>query len=492
VKYVISIEALHKELLTEAGQKSLHLSELLSSNFHVPKGFCILSSAYKSFVQENALESRTQSLVEDVCSPKNHTDERVESELRALWRQACYPTTVRDEILSAYRTLSGSGRTLRRVAVRSSGSQEDGLNASFAGQFESYLNVQGEAELLEQVKQCWVSSWRTHCLQYHWDRCGANTFAGIAVLVQEMIPARKAGVLFSANPISGNAQEMVIEASWGLGEAIVGGIVKPDRFVVDSESKKILKQTIQEKQVMFVLDRRRGAFTRQVPVPQQKQSAPCLTQREIQALVDAGRKIHTRFGRPQDIEWAIHKSHLYVLQARPITTLPCTKKEAPSQATMDLGVWESELDTPTDPDTEWTSTTIREMLPGALSPLTISQMNALEYGFQKTNQELGLLPKRDPTQDTHFLGFFYNRAHLNMSLIRGLIRQVPLVSSENLERILQEEAVRLGSHGGLPGISPICCALGSMHWTLRDGSNPQRRQCLRADCDNMRKSSKPG
>ena len=440
MKHVLPIEKARPKFLTQAGPKCVQLGSLLSAGFQVPGGFCILASGYDVFVKENALQEKIHTFLKKVSSRSKPTHQKTETELLEWFRTASYPKELEKEILLAYRSLSTNAKNLPRVAVRSSGSQEDGLNASFAGQFESYLNVRGEQELLDQIKCCWARFWNTHSLYYQMDRCGTNGFSGIAILVQEMVAARLSGVLFSANPISGSSRQMVIEASWGLGEAIVGGEVKPDRFVVDLESGTVLEKTIQNKEIMVVPDLRKRKATRHTPVPRTQRSVACLTDKEIDTLVATGKKVHAHFGKPQDIEWAFDKKNLYLLQARPITTLPDTEKGPSRKKTFETESWHSEFDSSTASDTEWMSATIRDMLPGALSPLTISQMSALEYGFQKPHRELGLLPQLETNQNTNFLGFFYSRAHLNMSLIRSLIRKAPLVSSDNLERLLREEA----------------------------------------------------
>lgn len=426
-------------MIAKAGHKCVQLGDLLSSGFHVPKGFCILATGYELFITENGLERNIQARIEKVTSRADSLCPGEEAELVEGFVAARFPDALKQEILAAYRSLATNGHRHPSVAVRSSGSLEDGIQSSFAGQFESYLNVRGEKQLLDQIRRCWASFWNTRSLCYQMDRCGHNGSAGIAILVQEMIPARLSGVLFSANPVSGSDRQMVIEASWGLGQAIVDGTVKPDRYVVDFQTRRILEQTVQNKENMLVLDPRKGGVTRRVRVPAVRQRIPCLTRREIDLLVLTGRKVHEHFGRPQDIEWAFHNHELYLLQARPITTLSRAGLAAGETRDRKEIIWHSEFDTVTTPQTEWVSTTIRDMLPGALSPLTISHLSALEYGFQKPQEQLGLLPLPSGSPTQSFLGFFYNRAHLNMSLIRSLVRQVPLVSPENLERLLRED-----------------------------------------------------
>jgi len=438
--YVLPIHEVSPDLAGLAGRKCVQLGTLLSAGFRVPAGFCILFSGYEAFVNENSLQGKIERFVEQVAARDKPLVGRQESEILHIFQSAAFPGSLQEEILAAYGAFSHDGSPAPAVAVRSSGAQEDGTNASFAGQFESFLNVRGEQVLLDQIKRCWAGFWKARSLCYRMDRVGTNGFNGIAILVQKMVPARMAGVLFSANPISGSSDQMVIEASWGLGEAIVDGTVTPDRFVVDAANRKIIEQTIHHKKIMRILAPGKTGGTRRVRVPRDRQSIPCLTEKEIDTLVKTGSRVHQHFGRPQDIEWAYHENVLFILQARPITTLPVPEKAPPSHiVTGEPRSRPSEFDSATNPNTEWTSTTVRDMLPGALSPLTISQMNTLEYGFQKPQEELGLLPPFALGKEERFLGFFYNRAHLNMSLIRSLIRQVPLVSPDNLERILEAE-----------------------------------------------------
>ena len=442
MQYVLPIQHVSANLASLAGRKCVQLSALLSAGFRVPAGFCILLSGYETFVHENGLQEKIQRFVAPASGAGKPLHRRSEAEILKLFRSAAFPRGLREEILDAYAAFSREGSTPPPVAVRSSGALEDSTHASFAGQFDSFLNIRGEEGLLDQIKRCWAGFWKVRSICYRMDRLGTNGSEGIAVLVQEMVPARLAGVLFSANPISGASDQMVIEASWGLGEAIVDGTVTPDRFVVDTRNLRIVEQTIQHKKTMRVLDLGMEGGTRSVRVPENRRSIACVTEKEIDTLIRMGVKVHQHFGQPQDIEWAYDKDNLYILQARPITTLPTVEPASLHRVPGVPRAGPSEFDSPTSPDTEWTSTTIRDMLPGPLSPLTISQANALEYGFQRPQEELGLLPRSTTGKEERFLGFFYNRAHLNMTLIRSLIRQVPLVSPDNLDRLLEVEPLR--------------------------------------------------
>jgi len=201
-QYVIPIENLDRMVVRQAGSKSVHLGELAGAGFRVPRGFCILSSGYGRFVEKNSMREKIRQLTQKVSGRENTIHRKAESGIVEMFRSAQFPDPLKDEILSAYRKLSRNKQESAPVAVRSSGSMEDSATASFAGQFESFLNVRGEKELLEQIKCCWAGFWKVRSLYYQMDRCGTDAGSGIAVLVQKMVSARVAGVLFSANPLS--------------------------------------------------------------------------------------------------------------------------------------------------------------------------------------------------------------------------------------------------------------------------------------------------
>ena len=265
------------------GPKAAHLSQLTAA-FRVPPGFCLSAEMYRQ------------------AAPVG----RVSSELRAL-------------IAAAYQELAGiSGEPEPRVAVRSSAVDEDGPLASFAGQHETLLNIVGIDALVEAIEQSWTSAHNEQAISYRLQHGLATDDIGLAVLVQQMVIADVAGVMFSANPVNDRRDQMIVSASWGLGESIVGGTVTPDNWVVCGESFEILEESLGDKQVMTVAI---DGGTQEVPVPRLLRSAPSLSGQQVQEVARLGKQLEARQGWPVDIEFAFAADILYLLQCRPITTL---------------------------------------------------------------------------------------------------------------------------------------------------------------------------
>jgi len=202
------------------------------------------------------------------------------------------------------------------VAVRSSATAEDLPEMSFAGQQETYLNRHGEVVVLDAVKRCWASLWTARAIGYRARHGITPEDVSLAVVVQEMVPAEAAGILFTANPLTGERGQVMINAAWGLGEAIVGGQVTPDTFVVDRASGKITEQVISEKYVMTV---RTPEGTHEEPVPADRRTRAALSPAQAAELARIGMQVEDFYGQPLDIEWALHGGRFFILQARPIT-----------------------------------------------------------------------------------------------------------------------------------------------------------------------------
>lgn len=202
--------------------------------------------------------------------------------------------------------------------MRSSATAEDLAGASFAGQQDSYLNIRGEKALLEAVKRCWASLWTARAIAYRARQGIPPETVALAVVIQQMVPAESAGILFTANPVSGNRDEILINASWGLGEAIVGGLVVPDNITVDKKSGKVKSLIVADKTVMTVQS---GYGTEEQPVPAHMRRKPTLCKRQIVELARLGAAIERYYAAPQDIEWCYAGGQFYIVQVRPITTL---------------------------------------------------------------------------------------------------------------------------------------------------------------------------
>lgn len=301
--------------LDTVGGKGANLSRLIRSGFPVPTGFLITTSAYHVFVQANDLQAQIFALVTDPIP----NVEAASAAIRQLFEQGSIPPDIAGAIHTAYLQSKTSPDGLSPVAVRSSATAEDLPEASFAGQQDTYLNVFGENAVLEAVKRCWGSLWTARAIEYRSHQGIDTSSVSLAVVVQDMIPAEASGIMFTANPISGVRDEIAIDAAWGLGEAIVGGLVTPDHVVVNKATGKIKHMAVADKTVM-TQPAVTGIETH--PVEEHQRRAQVLSPEQVAELARLGVEIEAYYGSPQDIEWCFTQGRFYIVQARPITTLP--------------------------------------------------------------------------------------------------------------------------------------------------------------------------
>jgi pyruvate,water dikinase len=274
------------------GGKAVNLGRLARAGFLVPSGFAVTTSAYR-FAQARSAEA-----VDRLDASSSSV---VPTEL---------PDDVADAVRQAYRAMGGG-----TVAVRSSATAEDMAAASMAGQYETFLDIEGEDDLLDAVRRCWASL-DTPRTQAYLEEHGIDPArVAMAVVVQRLVSADVAGVLFTANPNQGGGREMLVEASWGLGESVVSGNVQPDVLRLDQETGRVLGATIADKRVELV-----AGSHEQREVEEHRRHQPCLRARDVHGLWQLGLRVAEHFGAPQDIEWALHAGELYLLQSRPITT----------------------------------------------------------------------------------------------------------------------------------------------------------------------------
>jgi len=313
--------------LAVVGGKGASLARLVAAGLPVPDGFHVTTAAYRRFVDQNALQPRILEALRSVDPDQPATFEAASTSIRALFAAGRIPADVAAAIEAAYADL---GHSPLPVAVRSSATAEDLPDASFAGQQETFLNVRGAAQVLEAVKRCWASLWTARAIGYRARRGMDHSAVDLAVLVQELVPADAAGILFTANPLSGRREEAVINAAWGLGQAVVGGSVTPDTITVDKTTGRVLERETADKQVMTV---RLDGGTEERPVPDHLRHIPVLGDEQAAELTRLGVQIETLYGLPMDIEWALTppsppgrgaggEGAFAILQARPITALP--------------------------------------------------------------------------------------------------------------------------------------------------------------------------
>ncbi|RLI17038.1 phosphoenolpyruvate synthase, partial [Candidatus Bathyarchaeota archaeon] len=325
-KLVLWFEELGKEDVPLVGGKNANLGEMLKAGIPVPPGFAITAYAYKRFIEETGIAQQIYKIIEetvtDPADPKQY--EEASKKIRSLIESTSMPDYLAEAIRQAYRELCNRTNLVNvSVAVRSSATAEDLPDASFAGQQETYLNVAGEDKLLEKTVKCWSSLFTPRAIFYRTQKGFRHEDVLISVGVQKMVNAKAAGVMFTINPVTGNKNQIVIEANWGLGESVVSGAVTPDYYVVDKNTLKITERRIVKKTVEYVRDPETGE-TIHAEVPPERQEIPCLTDEEILRLAELGKKIEEHYGKAQDIEWAIDHDlpfpeNVFIVQSRPET-----------------------------------------------------------------------------------------------------------------------------------------------------------------------------
>ncbi|MGP3963730.1 PEP/pyruvate-binding domain-containing protein [Nonomuraea sp. 3N208] len=348
------------------GGKGESLARLARAGLPVPAGFHVTTGAYRDFVARHDL--RKAILSGDA------------GEIQALFAAHEMPAEIAADVRAAYEGLGGNPA----VAVRSSATAEDLPGMSFAGQQDSYLNIRGADQVLDAVKRCWASLWTERAIAYR-DRHGiSRDEVAIAVVVQELVPADAAGVMFTED-----RDRLTINAAWGLGEAVVGGLVTPDTVTIDRAVRMVIDQRIAAKTVMTV---RTAEGTREEPVPPGKREEPVLTTAQAVGLAELGMDIEELYGRPMDVEWALHRGRPYILQARPITG----QRE----------VWNDSL----KGDYLWSNGNLGEAIPSVMTPCTWSLVQAFISEIMIVS-DLGGHP---------MCGNIGGRVYMNMSLTASL------------------------------------------------------------------------
>ncbi len=348
MSYIIPFSQLNKTNIPTAGGKGANLGEMIVGGFPVPAGFVLTTAAYDAFVQAHGLQQQIVDWTNSAAADDPQLGTATAEKIQRLFLNADLPETIVDELLAAWHDLGEL-----YVAVRSSATAEDLPTASFAGQQETFLNVQDEAALLEAVKKCWASLWTARAMAYRLHQDIDPASVSLAVVVQKLVDADSSGILFTANPTSGERDQILINAAWGLGEAIVGGLVTPDSVVVDQGNWQIVSRETATKTVMTV---RTESGTQEQAVPQAQQNQAVLDDATAVELARIGAQIEAHYEMPMDVEWAIADGEIAILQARPITSLP---PEPLKNVT-----WE-----PPTPDTIWMRRQIVEHMPDPLSPL---------------------------------------------------------------------------------------------------------------------------
>jgi len=350
-KFIKWFEDLRKTDVPLVGGKGANLGEMTSAGIPVPPGFCVTAEAYKYFVENVKVEDgrSLQEWIMEVIAGTNVDDSKQLQENTAKIREKIIsmemPVEIGKEIEEAYKTLSERfNKDAVFVAVRSSATAEDLPEASFAGQQETYLDVYGVDDVIEKVKKCWASLWTARATFYRAKQGFDHSKVYLSAVVQKMVNSETSGVMFTANPVTNDRNEIMINAAWGLGEAVVSGSVSPDEYIVEKGTWKIKEKYIAKKEVMVVRNPETGKGTVYVKVADflgpewvEKQA---LTEEQIVEVARVGAKIEEHYGWPQDIEWAYDKDDgkLYIVQSRPITTLKEEVKTEEAEMTEEMKV----------------------------------------------------------------------------------------------------------------------------------------------------------
>ena len=327
-RFVLPFEQIGREDIARVGGKGANLGEMLHAGLPVPGGFVLTVDAYAHAIEASGMADAIARELAPIDVDDQGALQRASAMLRELIDGIELPNDLLDAVLDAYAHL-GDGREDALVAVRSSATAEDTAQHSFAGMFESFLNVRGRDDLIARVKQCWASTFGARVLFYRVQR-GFPADMPVAVIVQRMVGADKSGVIFTADPSTRDRSRIVIEAAWGLGEVVVQGSVTPDRYVLDKRSLALVDERIGEKLFMLALDPAHAVTIRVELAGDPRASARVLDDAELRTLALLALRAEAHYGVPQDLEFAIEDGVAHLTQTRPITTLGPTVPEAPS------------------------------------------------------------------------------------------------------------------------------------------------------------------
>lgn len=332
--YVKKFEDLNKSDIPIAGGKGANLGELTQAGIPVPPGFVVTAQTYEKFMLETGINDKVLSILDEIDINDTKALQAASEEIKAIINEAPIPEDMILFITEAYNQLCQrfDGDDVE-VAIRSSATAEDLPEASFAGQQDTYLYVSGIDAVLEYIRKCWASLFEARAIFYREENDFEHAKVLIAVVVQKMANADKAGVMFTVNPSTGE-EIALIEGSWGLGEAVVSGDVTPDNYQVDKADNSVINVTISDKKVMYINDENETSI--KVDVPEEKRNERVLSDEELIELTEMGKRIQAHYGEPMDTEWAFENGELFLLQARPITTLGDVCEDV-AEASDDIG-----------------------------------------------------------------------------------------------------------------------------------------------------------
>jgi len=333
MEYTLNFKELNKNSLPKVGGKNASLGEMINAGIRVPPGFAVTTDSYLQYVTETGINDDIFRILSDMKVGDIASQDAASEAIQQIIIGKTLPEEIKSAIALDYEALCETCKVESiPVAVRSSATAEDLPTASFAGQQDTYLWIQGAEQVIEKVKKCWASLFTARAIDYRIKNNFPHDKVLISVGVQHMVNSKAAGVMFTLNPTDGDLSKVVIEGSWGLGETVVSGSVNPDKFVVDKVIMETSEKTISTKHIECVFDPEKGGVI-DADVDEEQQCTCCLEDREVKLLTQMGKTIEKHYGRPMDIEWAIDKDlefpdNMFIVQARPETVW--SRREAKS------------------------------------------------------------------------------------------------------------------------------------------------------------------
>lgn len=393
MKPVATVDDINEKIFQKIGGKAKNLYILSKNKIPAPSWYVITTDVYQNFIEKNNIKKKIESILENIDFSDKKTVLKASQEIKKLFLQNKISEEDLKILLQYYREFK---KDTEYLAIRSSAVGEDDLKTSFAGQMDSFLFVSKQKSYIESIKKCWASIFSERALIYRYFSKLPLSNIKIAVIVQKMILGERSGVMFTVNPITNRSDEMLINSTYGLGEGIVSGELNTDNFYVNKKTDSI-KTEIVEKTHMITFDKDKKEGTIKIPVEKSKQNISSLSKNQIKKLVKLGKEIESIYEQPQDIEWTIKSNKIYILQARPITTLT--------------------LETSND-KIIWDNSNIIESFPGITKPLTFSfAKTAWASVFRQSARAMGVSEKVIKENNELFenmLGLVNGRVYYNL------------------------------------------------------------------------------
>lgn len=311
---IVWFSEVSKEDIPLVGGKGANLGEMIKAKLPVPPGFIVTAPAYFDFVAENGLDSFIEKETKGLDPEDSKKLNTIAEHLQKAIKERDLPKKLVKEIEKAYEEMHKG-----LVAVRSSATAEDLPDASFAGQQATFLNIEGKVKLIKAVRECWASLFEARAIYYRTVNKFDHTKVGIAVPVQRMVQSEVSGIMFTVDPVSSDESKIVIDAGLGLGESVVSGSITPDHYIVDKKKFEIISKEIGAQEWQIV--RNEKGENKHISLTKTEKESQKLSDEQIIALAKIGAQVEKHYGKPQDTEWALEKGSLYMVQARPVTTM---------------------------------------------------------------------------------------------------------------------------------------------------------------------------